>query len=83
MYQSKLLAILSKEHMLECHKFMKEHKEIRVKSVMERQKKTYNKLWQEKYQSGNSKCCVDNLSSQPLLPAQEIVLSHDRLSNGM
>ena len=54
MYESKLSAIISQDHMVECKEFIKEHKELRHKSVMERQKKKYLKLWDQKYKSGNS-----------------------------
>ena len=66
MYQSKLSAIISPDHMEECKKFIKEHKELRHKSVMERQKKKYLKLWDQKYKSGNSSngTCIGGHSNQ-------------------
>ena len=64
MYQSKLSAIISQEHMVECQEFMKEHKELRHKSVMDRQKKKYLKLWHEKYQSGSSSIGTGGRSNQ-------------------
>ena len=51
MYESKLSAIISQDHMVECKEFIKENKELRHKSVMERQKKKYLKLWDQKYKT--------------------------------
>ena len=50
MYETKLSAILSEDHMAECREFITEHKERRHKLVMERQRKKYLKLWDQKYQ---------------------------------
>ena len=91
MYESRLLAIITQEHMVECKEFIKGHREQRHKSVMERQEKKYLKLWDQKYNSSNgtgghsnqdknsktnTKCWVVNLSSQPLSLAQETGLAH-------
>ena len=92
MYETKLSAILSQDHMKECKDFITDHKESRHKLVMEMQRKKYLKLWHQKYQSGNSgtgtgghsnqdqvsktKCWVVNLLSKPLSTVQETVLVH-------
>ena len=54
MYESKLSAIISQDHMAEYKEFINEHKELRHKSVMDRQKKKYLKIWDQKYKSSNS-----------------------------
>ena len=51
MYQNKLSGIISEDLMKQSTDFIKEHKEARHKTVMERQIKKYNKLWAEKYES--------------------------------
>ena len=52
--------------MEECKEFIKEHKELRNNSVMERQNKKYLKLWDQKYKSGNSGngTCIGGCSNQ-------------------
>ena len=52
MYQNKLSAIISEDLMKQSIEFIKEHREARHKTVMERQIKKYNKLWAQKYESG-------------------------------
>ena len=52
MYQNKLSGIISEDLMKQSIDFIKEHRETRYKTVMERQIKKYNKLWAQKYESG-------------------------------
>ena len=54
MYQTKLSAIISEDLMKQCSEIIKDHKESRHKTVMERQIKKYNKLWAQKYESGKN-----------------------------
>ena len=54
MYQTKLSAIIGQDLMEKCTEFIKEHKELRHKVVMERQIRKYNKLWEQKYKSSSS-----------------------------
>ena len=58
MYQNKLSGIISKDLMKQSIEFIKEHKEARHKTVMERQIEKYNKLWAQKYESGRYTCTV-------------------------
>ena len=51
MYQNKLSGIISEDLMKQSIEFIKEHREARHKTVMERQIKKYNKLWAQKYES--------------------------------
>ena len=90
MYQNKLSGIISEDLLKQSTDFIKEHREARHKTVMERQIKKYNKLWAQKYESGrymystdsrrynktDTKFWVVNLSQQPLSQAQETVLAH-------
>ena len=64
MYESKLSAIINKDHMEEGLEFIKEHKELRHKLVMDGQKKKYFKLWDQKYQSGISSSGTGGHSNQ-------------------
>ena len=50
MYQNKLSGI-SENLMKQSIEFIKEHREARHKTIMERQIKKYNKLWAQKYES--------------------------------
>ena len=52
MYELKLSAILNQDLMEECKEFIVEHKQARHMKVMERQKKKYERLWQQQYYSG-------------------------------
>ena len=52
MYQTKLSAIISEDLMKQSIEFIKEHRESRHKTGMERHIKKYNKLWAQKYESG-------------------------------
>ena len=54
MYQNKLSGIIREVLMKKNIEFIKEHKETRHKTVMERQIKKYNKLWAQKYESSSS-----------------------------
>ena len=51
MYQNKLSGIISEDLMKQSIEFIKEHREARHKTIMERQIKKYNKLWAQKYES--------------------------------
>ena len=53
MYQTKLSAIIGQDLMEKCTELIKDHKESRHKTVMERQIRKYNKLWDQKYKSGS------------------------------
>ena len=50
--------------MAECKEFIKEHKELRHKLFMEWQRKKYIKLWNQKYQVGNSCSGTGGCSNQ-------------------
>ena len=52
MYQNTLSGIISEDLMKQSIDFIKEHREARHKTVMERQIKKYNKFWAQKYESG-------------------------------
>ena len=55
MYQNKLSGIIREDLMEKSLIFIKEHKESRHKTVMDRQIKKYNKLWAQKYDSGSGR----------------------------
>ena len=54
MYKTKMSALISKDHMAQCIKFIETHKEDRYQMVRDRQIKKYQRLWREKYQSGST-----------------------------
>ena len=60
MYQNKLSGIISGDLMKQSIEFIKEHKEARLKTVMDRQIKKYNKLWAKKYESGTYMYSTDS-----------------------
>ena len=86
MYQTKLAAIISEYLMKQSIEFMKEHRESRHKTVMERQIKKYNKLWAQKYESGINSTDSGNgmggCSNQDKIGAKckVVNLSHQHLS---
>ena len=86
MYQTKLSAIISDDLMEQCIEFIKEHRESRHKTVMERQIKKYNKLWAQKYESGSNSTYSGNgtggRSNQDKIGAKcwVVNLSHQPLS---
>ena len=86
MYQTKLAAIISEDLMKQSIEFIKDHRESRHKTVMERQIKKYNKLWAQKYESGSNSTYSSNgtggRSNQDKIGAKFWVvnLSHQPLS---
>ena len=74
MYETKLSAILSQDHMKECKEFITDHKELRHKLVMECQTKKYLKLWHQKYQGGNSSIAQWLLNPGPGFQDQDQML---------
>ena len=60
MYQNKLSGIISEDLMKQSTDFIKEHREARHKTVMERQIKKYNKLWAQKCESGRYMYSTDS-----------------------
>ena len=86
MYQTKLSAIISEDLMKQSTEFIKDHRESRHKTVMERQIKKYNKLWAQKYESSSNSTYSSNgtggYSNQDKIGAKHWVvnLSHQPLS---
>ena len=60
MYHNKLSGIISEDLMKQSIEFIKEHREARHKTVMERQIKKYNKLWAQKYEMGTYMYSTDS-----------------------
>ena len=60
MYQNKLSGIIREDLMKKSIEFIKQHKEARHKTVMDRQIKKYNKLWAQKYESGRYMYSTDS-----------------------
>ena len=86
MYQNNLSAIISEDLMEQSIEIIKEHRESRHRTVMERQINKYNKLWAQKYESSSSSTCSSNgtggHSNQDKIGAKHWVvnLSHQPLS---
>ena len=70
MYQTKLSAIISEDLMKQSIEFIKDHKESRHTTVMERQIKKYNKLWAQKYESGSNSTYSGNGTGGHSKPGQ-------------
>ena len=60
MYQNQLSGIIREDLMKKSIDFIKEHKEARHKTVLDRQIKKYNKLWAQKYESARYMYSTDS-----------------------